>query len=229
MIVGVISDTHIKDRAPKIPDAIYDEFSDVDLIIHCGDLTSEHVLDELEKKFKDNETIKSKIKENTERTLKLGWYVLGGLAKGIKFNVKTPFLAKLLGVPEVNFEYDMEKVVDHFDEKEDEEFKNMSYHQKVKELKNCFRELSNILRKDNKKLIVFIDELDRCEAENILSLLASIKLFFSLGGEDKDENKNIVYFVAVDKDAVAKAIETKYKNIIKAEEYLEKIDTLPKV
>jgi len=49
MIVGVISDTHIKDRAPKIPDAVYDEFSDVDLIIHCGDLTSEHVLDELEK------------------------------------------------------------------------------------------------------------------------------------------------------------------------------------
>jgi putative phosphoesterase len=47
MIVGVISDTHIKDRASKIPDVVYDEFSDVDLIIHCGDLTSEYVLDEL--------------------------------------------------------------------------------------------------------------------------------------------------------------------------------------
>ena len=182
----------------------------------------EFILDKLEEKFKDDETIKSKIKENAEKTLKLGWYVLGGLAKGIKFSVKTPFLAKLLGVPEVNFEYDMEKVVNHFDEKEDEEFENMSYHQKVKELKDCFRELSNILIEDNKKLIIFIDELDRCEAENILSLLASIKLFFSLG-DDNEGNKNIVYFVAVDKEAVSKAIEVKYKDIIKAEEYLEKI------
>jgi hypothetical protein len=63
---------------------------------------------------------------------------------------------------------------------------------------------------------VFIDELDRCEPEHILDLLASIKLFFAYG-------ENIIYFVAVDKEAVSKAIKTKYGDVIKAEEYLEKI------
>ncbi|WP_292459622.1 YfcE family phosphodiesterase [Methanothermococcus sp.] len=47
MIVGVISDTHIGDRADKIPKEVYNEFSNVDLIIHCGDLTSKSILDEL--------------------------------------------------------------------------------------------------------------------------------------------------------------------------------------
>jgi hypothetical protein len=47
MIVGVLSDTHIGDRAVKLPKNIFSEFSDVDLIIHCGDLTSELVLDDL--------------------------------------------------------------------------------------------------------------------------------------------------------------------------------------
>ncbi len=49
MIIGVISDTHITDRASKLPDTIFDKFSDVDLIIHCGDITSEQVLNELGK------------------------------------------------------------------------------------------------------------------------------------------------------------------------------------
>ncbi|XRP97335.1 KAP family P-loop NTPase fold protein [Methanocaldococcus sp. 16A] len=182
----------------------------------------EFILDELEEKFKDKEDIKNKIEENAKKALKLGLYVLGGLAKGIKFNVKTPFLVQLLGAPEINFECDVGKSVDYFMDNNDNNIKEMSYHQKVKELKNCFKELSNILREYNKKLIVFIDELDRCEAENILSLLVSIKLFFSLGDDDK-ENKNIIYFVAVDKDAVSKAIKTKYGDVIKAEEYLEKI------
>ncbi len=47
MIIGVLSDTHIPDRANKLPDKVIEEFNDVDLIIHCGDVTSESVLDEL--------------------------------------------------------------------------------------------------------------------------------------------------------------------------------------
>ncbi|AEH06996.1 YfcE family phosphodiesterase [Methanothermococcus okinawensis] len=47
MIIGVISDTHIGDRADKLPKEIEDKFSNVDLIIHCGDITSKSVLNEL--------------------------------------------------------------------------------------------------------------------------------------------------------------------------------------
>ena len=172
-----------------------------------------------EDNFKGNNEITDKAK----KAIKVGRYVLGGLAKGIKFSVKTPSWLELLGgVPEVNFEYDVEKVVNHFDEKEEDNTKNKSYHQKVEELKTYFRELSELLESNNQRLIVFIDELDRCEAEHTLDLLASIKLFFSLGNNDEGEN-NIIYFVAVDKDGVAKAIKTRYGDIIKAEEYLEKI------
>lgn len=49
MLIGLISDTHIPDRANKIPDNVLSSFKDVDLIIHAGDLTTTDVIDELEK------------------------------------------------------------------------------------------------------------------------------------------------------------------------------------
>ena len=40
MLIGLISDTHIPDRARIIPQNVIDAFEEVDLIIHAGDLTS---------------------------------------------------------------------------------------------------------------------------------------------------------------------------------------------
>ena len=48
MLIGLISDTHIPDRANKLPQNVFDAFSDVDLILHAGDLTSLEVIEELE-------------------------------------------------------------------------------------------------------------------------------------------------------------------------------------
>lgn len=48
MLIGLISDTHIPDRARVLPQKVLDAFNDVDLILHAGDLTSPRVLDELE-------------------------------------------------------------------------------------------------------------------------------------------------------------------------------------
>lgn len=87
---------------------------------------------------------------------------------------------------------------------------------KIETLIEKFEELSYILLENNKKLIVFIDELDRCERENILKFLASLKLFFTSGD-------NINYICAVDKEAIEKALKHKYGDEEKAEEYLEKI------
>ena len=47
MLIGLISDTHIPDRAKEIPQKVLEAFSDVDLILHAGDLTSPNVIDEL--------------------------------------------------------------------------------------------------------------------------------------------------------------------------------------
>lgn len=49
MLIGLISDTHIPDRAKVIPQNVIDAFNDVDLILHAGDLTSLSVIEELEK------------------------------------------------------------------------------------------------------------------------------------------------------------------------------------
>ncbi len=49
MIIGLISDTHIPDRADNIPPTVLEIFKNVDLIIHAGDLTSMEVKIELEK------------------------------------------------------------------------------------------------------------------------------------------------------------------------------------
>ncbi len=47
MKIGVISDTHIPERAAGIPDEILYAFKKVDMIIHAGDLVEVGVLDQL--------------------------------------------------------------------------------------------------------------------------------------------------------------------------------------
>lgn len=64
--------------------------------------------------------------------------------------------------------------------------------------------------------IVFIDDLDRCEPENVLNLLSAIKLFFTFG-------EKTIFFCGIDKKAVYEAVKTKYGEVIKSNEYLEKV------
>ena len=47
MRIGVISDTHIPDRAKQIPQQILDDFRNVDMIVHAGDLVDLEVLEKL--------------------------------------------------------------------------------------------------------------------------------------------------------------------------------------
>ncbi|WP_421077596.1 P-loop NTPase fold protein [Methanothermococcus sp. Ax23] len=106
--------------------------------------------------------------------------------------------------------------VEHFNFNFNFECDSEEKYKEVENLKNGLNKISEILSENNKRLIVFIDELDRCERENILKFLSSLKLFFTSGG-------NINYICAVDKEAVAEALEHKYNDGKKAEEYLEKI------
>jgi len=48
MLIGVISDTHIPERADKIPKSVFEAFNDVEMILHAGDIVSMNVLQELE-------------------------------------------------------------------------------------------------------------------------------------------------------------------------------------
>jgi len=45
--IGVISDTHIPKAATDIPKAVYDEFQNVDMILHAGDMVVMEVFEKL--------------------------------------------------------------------------------------------------------------------------------------------------------------------------------------
>ena len=104
-------------------------------------------------------------------------------------------------------------------EKQDEKIKNDINDQKclwekIEEFESIFKsaKLNN-----NKRLVVFLDDLDRCESDNIITLISAIKLLLSI-------NKNIIFIIGVDKTAVTLALKNKYNNDYnKADEYLEKI------
>jgi len=46
--VGLIADTHVPARAPRIPKIVFKIFENVDFIVHAGDLVQLDVIDELE-------------------------------------------------------------------------------------------------------------------------------------------------------------------------------------
>lgn len=47
MKIGVISDTHIPERANRLPQKILEDFKNVDMILHAGDLIELKVLEDL--------------------------------------------------------------------------------------------------------------------------------------------------------------------------------------
>ncbi|MBL7155731.1 MAG: metallophosphoesterase family protein [Candidatus Omnitrophica bacterium] len=45
--IGVVSDTHIPKTAPDMPEAVYEEFKNVDMILHAGDFVVIGLLEKL--------------------------------------------------------------------------------------------------------------------------------------------------------------------------------------
>jgi energy-coupling factor transporter ATP-binding protein EcfA2 len=144
----------------------------------------------------------AKAKKITKEVLEHTFNILVGFAKAV--SVKTPF---------GGFN---PKVVIEEAEKSVEAFERKSVASNIKEFEKSFQKLENSLLKKEQTLIVFIDDLDRCEPENVIKLLSAIKLFFTYG-------KRTIFFFGVDKKAIEEAVKTKYKDIVKSSEYLEKI------
>jgi ribosomal protein L7/L12 len=71
-----------------------------------------------------------------------------------------------------------------------------------------------------RRLIFFIDDLDRCSAETTLSMMEALKLYLNLPG--------CVYFLGVDRSAVERSISHRYGDKATSEiQYLDKIVQLP--
>lgn len=84
MKIGIIGDTHIPDRANKIPLKVLEAFKNVDMIIHTGDLVTLDVLEQLKSVCPnikavwgnmDPFDIRSKLPE--KEIIKIGKYKIG--------------------------------------------------------------------------------------------------------------------------------------------------------
>jgi len=67
-----------------------------------------------------------------------------------------------------------------------------------------------------KRIVVVIDDLERCEPDKVLFLTSRVKQFFTY-------SSNMTIITNIDKEAVKNAVELRFSGIIKAEDYLEKI------
>ena len=96
----------------------------------------------------------------------------------------------------------------------------------LRESINTFREDFDKLLKQTKidRLVVFIDELDRCSPDTILETLEAIRLFLYVG--------RTVFIIGADERHISYAVQTKFKEIQGlgidiGKEYLEKIIQYP--
>ena len=98
----------------------------------------------------------------------------------------------------------------------DEYLENGSFSDKVKDFERKYQNMENEILSKDQRLVVFVDDLDRCEPENVLNLLSAIKLFFTLGNRT-------IFICGLDKKAVDEAVKVKYGEVIKSGEYMEKV------
>lgn len=97
----------------------------------------------------------------------------------------------------------------------------------MRQLRTSLLNEVEVMAKKGIKVVFFIDDLDRCEPDQIIDLLESVKLFLDL--------KHVFVILAVDKGIIDKGIQIKYHEFAfatdRAEsigaEYLEKMIQLP--
>lgn len=141
-----------------------------------------------------------------EDVLKYGSRILRGMGKSIKLNI--PLFPNGPGI-----ELSPSAFIEEVTAKED-----LTFLKALDEFKINFRRLEDKITREGMPQynIIFIDDLDRCEPQQVLNLMSAIKLFFTYG-------QKTIFFCGIDKKAVEQAVKTKYGKVIKANEYLEKI------
>jgi len=97
----------------------------------------------------------------------------------------------------------------------------------MRNLRQTLQAEATKLAVDGTKLVLIVDDLDRCDPAQIIDLLEAVKLFFNL--------EHLFIILAVDKEVVDRGVQIKYKDFQFAAgrtsaigaEYLEKMVQLP--
>ncbi len=123
--------------------------------------------------------------------------------KDIIKGVVIPFAEKTTGV-------NIERFLDSLDRKD--YLEEISTQQLVHERVDEF--ISSVIKERGKRLVIFIDELDRCRPDYAVNLLERIKHYFS--------NENVTYVFSVNIDELQHTIRRFYGNGFSSTEYLDR-------
>lgn len=105
------------------------------------------------------------------------------------------------------------------------DYKKESEDKKREEVKNFQKDFENILKESNiKRMVVFVDELDRCKPDTVLDIFEAMRLFLFVKGSS--------FVIGADSRLIDYAIRSRYKNIPGnnldiSKEYLEKLIQYP--
>jgi len=183
-------------------------------------------------RFEKRKDVRRLVPTGTRKKIREGWtqvgYSLRALARGMKFSAKGNI--PLFG--EVGIDFDAEKALkaEEILGKQDNPLAGeLLYHHAFKTLKEQTEELRESLQKASGSLhaniVVFIDDLDRCNPERAVNLLEGIKLILSQPG--------FVFVLAVDREVIEGYLEHLYTEKYKlpansrGQMYMDKLVQLP--
>lgn len=183
------------------------------------------ILDEM----RTHETLFAKGKEKIKALLKK---IDGGklLSKGVKYGLDFLLTSGIGTVTELTLtgiisavkqkagdvsEDEIKKVIDAFKKEE-------TKRTEIKNFRKTFKEVFEDCK--DERLVVFIDELDRCTPDTVLDIFEAIRLFLYVPGT--------TFIIGADERLVSYAVKTKYKDIPGhdidiSKEYLEKLVQYP--
>ena len=123
--------------------------------------------------------------------------------KEIIKGVAIPFVEKKTGV-------NIEKFLDSLESKDylEEISTQQHVHERVEEF------ITNVIKERGNRLVIFIDELDRCRPDYAVNLLERIKHYFS--------NENVTYVFSVNIDELQHTIKRFYGDGFSSTEYLDR-------
>lgn len=116
----------------------------------------------------------------------------------------------------------LSEIKEALDTAEQGETKFDKYSDQIESLEIQYKKVTGgILKEQNKeKLVIFIDNLDRCLPDTVVNLLEDISSFLSI------RDVSCIYVLVMDKINVIKAINNRYKDF-DGRQYLEKIVQIP--
>lgn len=159
-----------------------------------------------------------------KKTMKFGvnWLFTGGVGAIAEITMDSIVAAMRNKAPELVDKIDREKGTTDIQKAIKDEMDDKALRDDIREFQKKFAELIEESKID--RLVIFIDELDRCREDTILETLEAMKLFMFVG--------KVAFVIGADERHISYAVKSKFKDIEGIQidigkEYLEKLVQYP--